>query len=161
PYGRADAPATAIFPRGRRPTRRCPRSGADGDGDWKPGRPLVSWGDADWIRTCRTRGGIPHDPTPRSHRPPDGVVPDDPLQSRPPGRPPLWSRSPRGPGDALSGLLVPDLRPHPPQGPCPRRRPGPDPGLLRPAAGERRDRRRRPAQGPLPRLPADRLPALP
>ena len=104
------------------------------------------------------RRQVPHE---RERATPTGPLPDDPLESRRPGRRAAHARGARGAGRAVLRLLVSALRPDPPQGIPGRRGAGPDPGLFRPAAGEGDRRRRRPGQGPLPLLPPGRLLVLP
>src|SRR5262249_12581725 len=81
----------------------------------------------------RSRARIPRSPTSAGR-----VVPDHALEPRPGGPRQSGCRCAHGPGRALRDLLVSALCLHPPEGIRPRRGPGPDPGVLRPAAGEGR-----------------------
>ena len=67
----------------------------------------------------------------------------------------------RGPGGAVPGLLVPALRLHPPPGARAGRGGGPGAGAVRPAARAQGDGRGQRCAGPVPHVPAGRLPELP
>ena len=159
------AEATHSRPRRRGGSgRKNPRQRRARSGSMRPhaGDPSVNRPVSSPAATCRhaspaCRDAIPSrirsDPTGRTGR---GAA--NPMTEDRPGRPlPDHSLEPRrrrgrpgpargtpGPGRAVRRLLVPRVCPDPSQGPRSRRRARPDPGLLRPPAGEARAGRRRP-----------------